>query len=47
MLRILFVILMLLWLVVVASAYTLSGFLHLLVVTALVVVLLRIRRAVI
>jgi Family of unknown function (DUF5670) len=47
MLWTIFVILLLLWLVGVACSYTLGGFLHLLLVTALVVILLRIRRAVI
>ena len=42
-----FVILVLLWLVGVATSYTLGGFLHFLLVLALVIILLGIRRAVI
>ena len=47
MLWTIFMILLLLWLVGVVSSFTLSGFFHLLLVLALVVILLRIRRAVI
>jgi hypothetical protein len=42
MLWTIFVILLLLWLVGVVSSYTLGGFIHLLLVLALVVMLIRI-----
>jgi hypothetical protein len=42
MLWTIFVILLLLWLLGVVSAYTLGGFIHLLLVLALVVMLIRI-----
>ncbi|HEY4934487.1 MAG TPA: lmo0937 family membrane protein [Terriglobales bacterium] len=42
MLWTIFVILLLLWLVGVASSYTLGGFIHILLVLALVVMLIRI-----
>jgi uncharacterized protein DUF5670 len=42
MLWTIFVILLLLWLIGVVSSYTLGGFIHLLLVVALVVMLIRI-----